>query len=85
MLALLQQIGLHVDEDGGFDRSNFKAVYIAPMKALAQEVVSSMSNRLSYLGCVVKELTGVITSSWKSSIHQMICEYFFVSVYRTCN
>jgi hypothetical protein len=58
VLALLQQISLHVDEDDGFDRSNFKAVYIAPMKALAQEVVASMSQRLGYLGCVVKELTG---------------------------
>mmetsp|Transcript_23731 Transcript_23731/g.27856 ORF Transcript_23731/g.27856 Transcript_23731/m.27856 type:complete len:1455 (+) Transcript_23731:55-4419(+) len=58
VLSLLQQAALHIDSHGAFDRTNFKAVYIAPMKALAQEVVSSMAARLGYLGIVVKELTG---------------------------
>jgi activating signal cointegrator complex subunit 3 len=37
MLALLQLVGQHV-EGGVLDRSTLKAVYIAPMKALVQEV-----------------------------------------------
>ena len=35
-----------------------KIVYIAPMKALAQEVVEKFSTKLKPLGMVVKELTG---------------------------
>ena len=35
-----------------------KIVYIAPMKALAQEVVEKFSSKLKCLGIVVKELTG---------------------------
>jgi replicative superfamily II helicase len=40
------------------DRSSLKAIYIAPMKALAQEVVSKFAQRLKPLGLVVKEFTG---------------------------
>lgn len=35
-----------------------KAVYIAPMKALAQEVVEKFSSKLKPLGLIVRELTG---------------------------
>ena len=35
-----------------------KIVYIAPMKALAQEVVEKFSSKLKPLGMVVRELTG---------------------------
>ena len=35
-----------------------KVVYIAPMKALAQEVVEKFSSKLKPLGMVVRELTG---------------------------
>lgn len=35
-----------------------KVVYIAPMKALAQEVVEKFSSKLSALGLIVRELTG---------------------------
>ena len=35
-----------------------KIVYIAPMKALAQEVVEKFSSKLKALKIVVKELTG---------------------------
>lgn len=37
---------------------DFKIIYVAPMKALAAEIVRKMSKRLSWLGIVVKELTG---------------------------
>ena len=35
-----------------------KVVYIAPMKALAQEVVEKFSSKLKPLGLIVRELTG---------------------------
>mgnify|MGYP002393531298 CR=1 FL=1 len=37
---------------------SFKIVYVAPMKALAAEMVANFSKRLSSLGIVVKEYTG---------------------------
>jgi len=40
------------------DKDSMKAVYIAPMKALAQEVVAKFGERLRPLGLVVKEYTG---------------------------
>jgi activating signal cointegrator complex subunit 3 len=61
MLALLQLVKQHIDPvDGFLDKSSFKAVYIAPMKALAQEVVAKFAERLAPLGLVVKEFTGSI-------------------------
>lgn len=36
----------------------FKIVYVAPMKALAAEIVEKFSKRLSWLGIQVRELTG---------------------------
>ncbi|KAJ1916792.1 activating signal cointegrator 1 complex subunit 3 [Mycoemilia scoparia] len=40
------------------DKTDFKIVYVAPMKALATEVVRKYSTRLSWLGIKVSELTG---------------------------
>jgi replicative superfamily II helicase len=39
-------------------RDNFKIVYVAPMKALAQEVQTKFQEKLKPLGVVVRELTG---------------------------
>lgn len=36
----------------------FKIIYIAPLKALASEIVDKFSAALSYLGIRVRELTG---------------------------
>ena len=36
----------------------FKIVYVAPMKALAAEIVRKMSERLGEIGLAVRELTG---------------------------
>ncbi len=70
MLTLLQQfqqfanITIEIDEEGVVNHhqkgwcKGFKAVYVAPMKALAQEVVSKFRERLNPLGLVVKENTG---------------------------
>jgi len=46
------------DEDHYSVTTGKKIVYIAPMKALAQEVVEKFSSKLKPLGIIVKELTG---------------------------
>jgi len=40
------------------EKENFKIVYVAPMKALAAEIVEKMGKRLAWLGIQVRELTG---------------------------
>ena len=57
LLAMLHSIKqyLHMER---VKIDEFKIVYVAPMKALAAEIVSKMSERLSGVGMVVKELTG---------------------------
>ncbi|KAG0045399.1 hypothetical protein BGZ83_009400 [Gryganskiella cystojenkinii] len=39
-------------------RNDFKIVFVAPMKALAAEIVRKFSSRLKWLGVEVRELTG---------------------------
>ncbi|XP_042508721.1 DExH-box ATP-dependent RNA helicase DExH12-like [Macadamia integrifolia] len=58
MLTILQQIALHRNPDGSFNNSNYKIVYVAPMKALVAEVVGNLSNRLQHYDVKVKELSG---------------------------
>ncbi|KAG6432555.1 hypothetical protein SASPL_104135 [Salvia splendens] len=58
MLTILQQIGLNRNSDGSIDHSNYKIVYVAPMKALVAEVVGNLSNRLEPYGVKVRELSG---------------------------
>lgn len=58
MLTILQQIALNRNEDGSFNHSNYKIVYVAPMKALVAEVVGNLSNRLKHYDVNVKELSG---------------------------
>lgn len=57
MLTIVHTIRSHL-ENGLINRDQFKIVYIAPMKALAAEMVDNFSKRLKDLGIVVKELTG---------------------------
>jgi hypothetical protein len=57
MLTLLALVGQHI-RGGVLNKALIKAIYIAPMKALAQEVVAKFSERLKSLGMVVRELTG---------------------------
>ena len=45
------------DETGEFDLDAFKIVYVAPMKALVQEMVGNFSKRLEPFGVKVSELT----------------------------
>jgi len=60
MLAVLNEMAKHRDEaTGGFDLDAFKIVYVAPMKALVQEMVGNFTARLSNnYGVKVGELTG---------------------------
>ncbi|KAL1337994.1 DExH-box ATP-dependent RNA helicase DExH14 [Arachis hypogaea] len=57
MISILHEIGQHF-RDGYLHKDEFKIVYVAPMKALAAEVTSAFSQRLSPLNMVVRELTG---------------------------
>ena len=57
MLAILHELSQHI-EGGVLRKGAFKIVYVAPMKALAQEVQETFQRRLGCLGLVVKELTG---------------------------
>jgi len=68
MLTMLNILGQYRKqsmggEDDGYnedmyDLNSFKIVYVAPMKALVQEVVKNFSKRLSAYGISVKELSG---------------------------
>ncbi|QRV91442.1 pre-mRNA-splicing helicase BRR2 [Ceratobasidium sp. AG-Ba] len=59
MLTILNELLKARDEESGtFDLDSFKIVYIAPMKALVQEMVGSFTKRLQPYGVKVGELTG---------------------------
>ena len=59
MLTILNELEKHRDIDSGtFDLDSFKIVYIAPMKALVQEMVGNFTARLSVFGVKTGELTG---------------------------
>jgi pre-mRNA-splicing helicase BRR2 len=59
MLTILNELRKHRDKaTGTFDLDSFKTVYIAPMKALVQEMVGNFSSRLKVFGVKVGELTG---------------------------
>lgn len=64
MLAMLNIIGQYrkgdycKDDENAYDLNSFKIVYVAPMKALVQEVVKNFSKRLKSYGISVKELSG---------------------------
>lgn len=58
VVSHFQHVGL-IGEDGDEETdTGTKVVYIAPMKALAQEVVEKFTQKLKPLGIVVRELTG---------------------------
>ena len=55
---------MHI-KDGVLRKDEFKIVYVAPMKALATEMVTSFSKRLAPLGIKVREMTGDMQLSKK--------------------
>eukprot|EP00977_Amphora_coffeiformis_P011173 scaffold2671_cov167-Amphora_coffeaeformis.AAC.11 len=66
MLNILGQYRLEQTEEEkhdpnvkpAFDLQSFKMIYVAPMKALVQEVVKNFSDRLKDFGVTVRELSG---------------------------
>jgi ATP-dependent helicase YprA (DUF1998 family) len=58
LLAMLHEIGKHVNEDGTINGDEFKIIYVAPMKSLCAEMTSSFDKRLEKYGLTVSELTG---------------------------
>ena len=60
MLTILHEIGRAPRRlpSGEIDLDAFKIVYVAPMKALVQEMVLNFGKRLEPYGITVKELTG---------------------------
>ena len=57
MLTVCHEIGNNFRQ-GVLQKDAFKIIYVAPMKALAQEVVKTFGARLKPLGISVRELTG---------------------------
>ncbi|KIR71630.1 RNA helicase [Cryptococcus deuterogattii CA1014] len=65
IMAIIRVLSQHVidgptSHPSGFniDRNAFKIIYVAPMKALASEIVSKFAKRLAWLSIKVRELTG---------------------------
>ncbi|KAJ1655811.1 Pre-mRNA-splicing helicase BRR2 [Dispira simplex] len=59
MLTILRTLANFRNPDTGIiDTDNFKMIYVAPMKALVQEMVGNFSSRLESFGIQVAELTG---------------------------
>ena len=63
MLTILKTIRDHIDESNTLIKSEFKIVYVAPMKALAAEITSKFSTRLKPFSLHVREYTGDIQLS----------------------
>ncbi|XP_070568490.1 activating signal cointegrator 1 complex subunit 3-like [Ptychodera flava] len=57
MLAILRELQRHIQQ-GVIKKDEFKIIYVAPMKALAGEMVRNFGGRLAPLGVSVRELTG---------------------------
>ncbi|KAL9968716.1 hypothetical protein ACROYT_G020835 [Oculina patagonica] len=57
MLTILREIKQNIEE-GVIKKDKFKIIYVAPMKALAAEMVQNFGKRLASLGISVRELTG---------------------------
>jgi activating signal cointegrator complex subunit 3 len=58
VVAHFRDVGLIGDSRKESIETGKKVVYIAPMKALAQEIVEKFSSKLKGLGLIVRELTG---------------------------
>lgn len=58
LLCMLGLISRFRNDDGSVRLSDFKIVYVAPMKALVHECVQNFSKRLAPLNITVKELSG---------------------------
>lgn len=52
LMAMLREIGKHINIDGTINVDDFKIIYIAPMRSLVQEMVGSFSKVSP--GCLFK-------------------------------
>jgi pre-mRNA-splicing helicase BRR2 len=68
LLAILRLISENRESNGHINLSNFKVVYIAPMKALVKETVGNFSLKLNEFGIKVRELSGDINLT-KRELH----------------
>lgn len=67
LMAMLREIGKHINLDGTINLDDFKIIYVAPMRSLVQEMVGSfskvrlvifMGSQLSVICCHALELPG---------------------------
>jgi antiviral helicase SLH1 len=58
ILHTISQFTTETTDTVDIDYSEFKIVYVAPLKALAAEIVEKFQKRLQWLGIQVRELTG---------------------------
>ncbi|XP_014676711.1 PREDICTED: U5 small nuclear ribonucleoprotein 200 kDa helicase-like [Priapulus caudatus] len=58
LLAVMREIGKHINMDGTINVNEFKIIYVAPMRSLVQEMVGNFSKRLASYNIQVSELTG---------------------------
>lgn len=70
LLTILREVAaFNPEKSADMSHKEFKIIYIAPLKALAAEIVGKFSKALSYLGVKVAELTGDMNMS-KSEIQE---------------
>lgn len=67
MTILREVASFNPEKDANMTHKDFKVIYIAPLKALAAEIVGKFQKALKYLGIKVAELTGDMNMS-KSEI-----------------
>eukprot|EP00180_Rhodochaete_pulchella_P002135 Plantae.Rhodophyta-Rhodochaete_pulchella.ctg3224.p1 GENE.Plantae.Rhodophyta-Rhodochaete_pulchella.ctg3224~~Plantae.Rhodophyta-Rhodochaete_pulchella.ctg3224.p1 ORF type:complete len:759 (+),score=148.50 Plantae.Rhodophyta-Rhodochaete_pulchella.ctg3224:3-2279(+) len=73
LLTVLHEVQSNrADATGILDKDAFKIIYVAPMKALAAEVVDKFGKRLAPLGIQVRELTGDMQLTRKESIETQV-------------
>jgi len=58
LMTILREVSKHINLDGTINTSEFKVIYIAPMRSLVQEMVMNFSKRLESYDITVSELTG---------------------------
>lgn len=68
-MAMLREIGKHINMDGTINVDDFKIIYIAPMRSLVQEMVGSFGKVSLQDVCIVG-----LVSTWdvNDSIFQKI-------------
>ncbi|CAK9298582.1 unnamed protein product [Gordionus sp. m RMFG-2023] len=75
LLAMLREVGKHINPDGSINADEFKVIYVAPMKSLVQEMVGNFTKRLGVYNLKVGELTGdqVMTREQIRSTQVIVC------------